>query len=142
LLLDEAACALSDDELLDGVVALAGGVLCADWSLVIAPDVELVALLDGAVWLDADWSEDEVMAPDVPPIAPAPWLAEAEPEEQVSETLLTLETVITFPELEPAVVPLLLVWALAEEALPANEPLICTCWPMWLCSWLFSPCSW
>jgi hypothetical protein len=59
--------------------------------------------------LAADWSADcEVIAPVVPPVALAPWLAEAEePLEQVSETLLMLETVITFPELELAEVPLL-----------------------------------
>jgi hypothetical protein len=59
----------------------------------------------------------------------------------VSETLLTLETVMTSPDFELAAVPLVLVCALADAAFPAIEPLICTCCPMWLCSWLLSPCS-
>jgi hypothetical protein len=89
-------------------------------------------------WEAAAWSE-LVAAPVTPPVV----LIDAdEPLEQVSETLVTLVSVITLPEVELAEVAPLLDWEFADELLPASEPLICTCCPMWLCSWLVSPWTW
>jgi hypothetical protein len=88
----------------------------------------------------AVWSE--VIAPEVPPVVAAPWLIDAEELEQVSATLVTLDTLITLPAVELALVAPLLVCALADDALPASEPLIWTCCPTWLCNWLVSPWIW
>lgn len=86
------------------------------------------------------------MAPDVPPVAVVcelPWLSAADdPLEQVSASLLMLETVITSVELELELVPVAPLCEVADAELPCmGVPLIWTCCPTWLCSWLVSPCS-
>lgn len=62
--------------------------------------------------------------PAVPPVVAAPEPMEADELEQVSASLLTLDTVITLAEFELEVLAPLLLCALAEAALPAIEPLI------------------
>ncbi len=97
---------------------------------------------------EAGCCAEDVIAPVVPPVAGV-WEEllpiEADEVEQVSDSLFTLETVMALlPELLPV-----FALALAEPELvcapacapPAKLPMICTCWPTWLCSMLLSPCN-